>query len=335
MTIGFVYLIKNKINSKGYVGITETSIDERWAGHIKTSRSSSNLLIHKAIRKYGVDNFDVTLLETCDSHDISNREKFHIINEKTFVCDYPDQGYNMTKGGEYGILGYRHTDDTKRAISESLQGDKNPFFGRKHSQESIERMRLKLTGKKASPETRAKLSAAAKGRKIDPKTIEKIANANRGRRQTDEARARMSETKRRKFLESGRIRKVRQKIGRGTSVNQLDQDGNLICSYNTITEAVLKTKIHNSTIHYALKCGALAGGYLWKYKNGKNRKTPSREHMRSVTQLTLNNKIVRHHKSIKSAALTVNCHFTEIIRCCLGEVTNAGGYMWVFCKEIT
>ena len=40
--------------------------------------------------------------------------------------------FNFTKGGE-GVKGYKHTDESKRKISNALKGDKNPFFGKHHS----------------------------------------------------------------------------------------------------------------------------------------------------------------------------------------------------------
>lgn len=149
--MSFIYLIRNKFNGKGCVGQTSLpSVEDRWRGHFKCSKSASTLLVHQAIRKYGYDNFTVTMLEECCSNMISEREIYWINELCTFVGDCPDKGYNMTQGGEFGIKGYHHTYETKRAISEALVGEKNPFFGRKHKPEAIQKMRAKLLGKKAS-----------------------------------------------------------------------------------------------------------------------------------------------------------------------------------------
>lgn len=45
---------------------------------------------------------------------------------------------NMTNGGD-GISGYSHTEETKKRISKS--GEENPFYGKKHSPETLEKMR--------------------------------------------------------------------------------------------------------------------------------------------------------------------------------------------------
>jgi hypothetical protein len=62
----------------------------------------------------------------------------------------------------------------------SMSGEKNPFYGKKHTPEAIEKVRLQKIGKSVnkgayqSPEKRAKISAALKGRKISDETKEKI-----------------------------------------------------------------------------------------------------------------------------------------------------------------
>lgn len=65
----------------------------------------------------------------------------------------------------------------------SMCGERNPFFGKTHNPETIERVRIKKIGKSVnkgayqSPEKRAKISAALKGRKVSDETKEKIRQA--------------------------------------------------------------------------------------------------------------------------------------------------------------
>lgn len=74
----------------------------------------------------------------------------------------------------------------------SMKGERNSFYGKTHTPEAIEAIRLKNTGKHynkgayRSPEHRAKLSAALMGRK-NPDVAEKL----RGRKLTDEHRAKI------------------------------------------------------------------------------------------------------------------------------------------------
>jgi group I intron endonuclease len=59
----YVYIIFNTINGKFYVG---QSIDKhRWQRHIYISKNkeySSHMLIHRAMAKYGVHNFEFKII---------------------------------------------------------------------------------------------------------------------------------------------------------------------------------------------------------------------------------------------------------------------------------
>jgi group I intron endonuclease len=85
-----IYQLKNKINGKIYIGKTTQSVMTRFHKHCHASLKDSNTLIHKAIRKYGKENFEVTILECPLS--INDAEKRWISKRK------PD--YNLTAGGD-------------------------------------------------------------------------------------------------------------------------------------------------------------------------------------------------------------------------------------------
>lgn len=55
----YVYQITNLINNKLYIGITN-DYKKRWSNH--KSCNSPNMVICKAIKKYGVNNFKFELL---------------------------------------------------------------------------------------------------------------------------------------------------------------------------------------------------------------------------------------------------------------------------------
>lgn len=116
---------------------------------------------------------------------------------------------NLTKGGE-GISGFRHSDETKKKLSDMNKGMPAVFKGRKHTEETKQllseigkkRGAPKLTkeqqekasvwhrGRKRSQETRDKIAAKAKGRKSPMKG--KISPL-RGRKVLDEVRLKMSD----------------------------------------------------------------------------------------------------------------------------------------------
>lgn len=162
----FVYLIENSINNKLYVGQTIRP-EKRLQEHIKWHRYA----LGEAIQKYGADKFELVVLEACSSLEETNaREKYWI----EVLGTISPKGYNLSPGGDGA--GYRPSEEAKRKRSTASLGEKNPFYGKTHSKETIE----KLKNRYISPETRAKISQAKKGRKAPPELREKLSMLRRG-----------------------------------------------------------------------------------------------------------------------------------------------------------
>lgn len=146
-----VYCLINNINKHVYIG-SSVHLANRMKNYLNTSflnsRQNSNMPIIKALLKYDKDNFSLWILEYVDIKDLTNRETLYI----TSVVPY----YNVLKQG-YSSLGYVHTEETKKLLSElaknrvhSLQtkgliarrltGENNPFYNKNHSLESKRRM---------------------------------------------------------------------------------------------------------------------------------------------------------------------------------------------------
>ena len=93
---GRIYIIRNKVNSKVYVGQTTVSIKLRFQNHLSAARCGKDYVIGKAIRKYGEENFYVELLEECLASELNEREMYWI----TFYNATDNKfGYNMSLGG--------------------------------------------------------------------------------------------------------------------------------------------------------------------------------------------------------------------------------------------
>jgi predicted nucleotidyltransferase len=56
-TKGYIYLIRNLLNGKAYIGKTEKSVSLRFSQHKTQSKIGSAYALHAAMRKYGVHNF--------------------------------------------------------------------------------------------------------------------------------------------------------------------------------------------------------------------------------------------------------------------------------------
>jgi group I intron endonuclease len=96
-----VYVITNLINNKKYVGISK-QVEKRWKYHCE---AESRSMLHKAIIKYGKDNFKFEHIANAFSwKNACELEKQFIIEIDTKLPN----GYNLTNGGD-GTPGYRHT----------------------------------------------------------------------------------------------------------------------------------------------------------------------------------------------------------------------------------
>ena len=89
-----IYVIKNRVNDKVYVG---QSIDaaQRFISHCKKQNTKDVSLIDRAIQKYGKDNFWYEILEP-QTPDYNELERYWI---KKFNSINPN-GYNIQTGGE-------------------------------------------------------------------------------------------------------------------------------------------------------------------------------------------------------------------------------------------
>jgi group I intron endonuclease len=113
---GYIYKIKNIINSKEYVGCTITTLKKRFEGHAwRCINSDSNTKFCNSIRKYGQDNFTIELIEECDLSVIYETEKKYIESYDSY-----SNGLNSTIGGE-GCMGYTHSVEIRQKISENTK----------------------------------------------------------------------------------------------------------------------------------------------------------------------------------------------------------------------
>lgn len=127
-----IYKATNTINGKVYIGKTKNTLESRKSEHFRKAKNPK-LLFHKALNKYGNDNFDWEVIYECGNEvELSNAE-IKFISEYNSI----ENGYNLTTGGEGG---YTFSDDVLVRIGEQtkFRNDKfgNPFEGKTHSDES-------------------------------------------------------------------------------------------------------------------------------------------------------------------------------------------------------
>ena len=91
-TLPCIYLITNTINGKRYVGQTVRFKDRMWEHEHNNNRYIS--AIDAAIKKYGTNVFEVSILETPDKELLDEREEYWIKKLGTYRFEY-----NLNKGG--------------------------------------------------------------------------------------------------------------------------------------------------------------------------------------------------------------------------------------------
>ena len=240
--VGIIYGWYCTVTDKWYVGQT-VNPEKRFKTHIYDAiDANDNNYFHRALRKYGLENFVYCVFEENVLRDNLNMKEQEWIE----YYDSFHSGYNETAGGGQTIFskeakkkmseshkgqipwntGQYLSDETRQKISNALKGQKNPFYGKHHSIESRKRIGQYHKGKHLCEKTRHKMSESHKG----------ILPWNTGKPSPNRKQ-----------------------------VLKYDLNGNYIQTYISVLEA----KNQNP------KCGAIsavcrgerkqAGGFIWKY----------------------------------------------------------------------
>lgn len=93
---GFIYIIRNTVNNKVYIGQTKNTIKQRWQEHVRHARYGDQV-INRAMRKYGIDKFYIETLEICTVDVLDYREMFYI---DLYNSTDKTKGYNVSIGGK-------------------------------------------------------------------------------------------------------------------------------------------------------------------------------------------------------------------------------------------
>ena len=119
--MGYIYKISNSINDKLYIGKTCTTLSNRWSHHI-SDYTKYDWHLYRAMRKYGIENFSIELVEECEDNKLNEQEQYWI----NYYNSY-NNGYNMTLGGEGASGNNYHTKEFKQRLSERMKTN-NPAY---------------------------------------------------------------------------------------------------------------------------------------------------------------------------------------------------------------
>lgn len=184
----YVYIIDNIVNGKLYVGKGSNDRD-RWYEHQKIANGGKDKYprqysyLHRAIIKYGVENFLFSIWKYCETEEQAFAEEINFI---AYLKTKGYKLYNLTAGGE-GNSGWRHSEETKQ------------------------KMAIVKTGKKVSEETKQKISATKTGIPISEEHKKKISLARLGTYRSEETKKKLSGENHSKltWIEVNQIRELR------------------------------------------------------------------------------------------------------------------------------
>lgn len=127
----YLYKITNLITSNVYIGITRSSICDRWKSHVYSARHNIKSTLYDAMRSYGIENFSIELLETFDT------EQALLQAEKDTIAYYREligKTYNILDGG-LSYFPIKDKEAWKQKLREKRIGRK-PALGLKHTDEN-------------------------------------------------------------------------------------------------------------------------------------------------------------------------------------------------------
>lgn len=239
---GCIYKITNSVNDKCYVGQTIQNPDFRFRQHLQESKyPARSSCFHRAIKKYGKENFNIEILIFCkDQKSLNDMEDYMINHHKALR----PLGYTLRGSlSKTGVI----SEEMLKKMSDSHLG-KIPWNKGKtgiFSKETLLKISNSKKGSTLSKEAREKISKVHKGRKISEEQRAKISRFRTGIKYKEETRRLLS-------LQRGSVRIKRDD---GVSIKIYE------CLYDVVLDGFTKANVQQAMVgfhgHNRYK------GYVW------------------------------------------------------------------------
>ena len=308
-----IYIIKNLVNDKTYVGQSK-DIYSRWDTHFCDFKHlrHNNIYFQRSWNKYGKDNFEFKIIEICNIESLNEREIYWVSYYNSYN---PIFGYNLTLGGSQN---YDFSEEFLQKMRES------------HESQAISIIQLDLDGNIINV---WKYGAREASKKLNyhQSTIWKCIN---GLQPTYENFIWMEYEE---YKEVGVDLNYYENNMRFKRIAQLTYHGKeIIKIWNNTSD--IRASLGFDTCSITKVCrgkNASLYGFKWtyyvNYNNGKiNDKTPTKKR---VIQLSLNNEYIREHISYADAERNTEVGQNCIRNCCSGKTKTAGKFIWMNLEE--
>lgn len=161
-----VYVIRNKITYKQYVGSTAVGFKSRKANHWKCLRNGYhiNRYLQAAWDKYGEEAFEFFIVWAGPPQLCIKYEQIFIDQQRSAEREF---GYNLSPTAG-SVLGIKFSEESKRKLSEIMSSPEmkekisRANKGKKRTKEFCEHMSKVLTGRTLSKEHKAAIKAGNK-----------------------------------------------------------------------------------------------------------------------------------------------------------------------------
>lgn len=251
-----IYKAINKYNDKVYIGQTIYSLEDRKRGHFERYKGETHTKFYDALRKYGWDNFNWSVIDTAKNLIELNKKEIYWINFYGSV----NNGYNMAPGGDNNCMfekeiAQKHdeimrSENVRIKISNSMKKYISiNGFSKAHRQKLSEKAKgnTKFKGRTLNDEHREKLFKARN---------EVMSNF----KHTEETKNKISITSKKNWSNEKK------------KVDQYDLKGNFIRTFESFIDAVdwlrentQYKKASRANIRTCIKRGSLVYGYRWNY----------------------------------------------------------------------
>lgn len=102
----YIYRYRNKLTGKVYIGQT-IDFNRRKQEHIDSANKGTGFVFHRALAKYGIDNFEFDILHIIEGDGAYSKLKADELEIKEIQCHHSivPEGYNVASGGQGGDNG--------------------------------------------------------------------------------------------------------------------------------------------------------------------------------------------------------------------------------------
>lgn len=286
---GYIYCIENLVNGKKYIGQTIEIIRKRWNRHRSASKSGDQA-IYRAMRKYGVENFSISEI-------------------KMVECPNKESLLNALNDLEVYYIDKYHTLVTKNGYNETKGGNNIAvFFITPVDQYTLDGVFISNYDS---------IQSASIATSVSVSSIQKNINH---KQKTGGGYI---------WVKSGEKPDLNTRPSYSKTIYQYTKYGNLVNTYNCVTDAANQLNIDSSGISAVLnKCNRTCQGYIWVDEYHKFIKPTSQ--YKKIIQYDTFGTCVNIFNTAAEAERITGINSASILESCHGYCCAAGYYIWRF-----